>query len=313
MKHRRIAGLVFLLSISFLGCATQSGFSKNFPTRLTETQNDWRLRSGPDLTAVPPEIPKIEPSRPLTPYDVQAMLDRLVYFSPLRGYRVRLGTVNDPGLNASADPNGIIVTTGLLTTFQYTPDVLAAVMAHELGHILARHSPNQGRRGAWLETLSYVTPALSVLPYGGLYGPAAGTAMREGAKIRKFSYSRVQENEADALGVLIASQAGFSPYGLSDFLDKAGGGSGFGMPQTLSIPTSVGAIPESAAVALLSSSPLYRLHPPSSKRKQVVELMTARSCGNISGEDLKKKSAWLEKIYAAVTSQQPKAATTPAS
>ncbi|MBU9889363.1 MAG: M48 family metallopeptidase [Candidatus Omnitrophica bacterium] len=309
MTQRRAISLALAAWIAFGGCATQKGFSRDFESRLTSAQNDWGLRTAPDLRAMPPGIPKPDPSHPLSPHDLQSILDRLVFFSPLRGHRVPLGIVLDPELNASANPNGVIVTTGLIATFQYSPDALAAVMAHELGHLLAGHSPDRKRRGAWLEVLSYATPALSVLPYGGLYGPAAGTALRESAKIRRFSYSRVQENEADALGVLIATQAGFSPHGLGDFLDHAGGGSGFGIPQTISFPTSVGAIPQSAAVALLSSSPLYRLHPPSSKRKQVVRLMSARATGQITQEALKKECPWLEKIYTAFKDRQAKTVT----
>lgn len=306
MRCPILGGIALLTLGTLFGCATQSGFSKSFSTRLTETQNEWRLRNGGNYNAAVPKVSKINVPRPLNGYDLKTILDRLVYFSPLRGYPVQVGLVNDPKVNAFTDQNRIFITTGLLTTFQYSQDALAAVLAHELGHILAHHNPNQNKHGAWLETLSYATPALSVLPFGSLYGSAAGTAMREGAKVRKYSYSRLQENEADALGVLIATQAGYNPYGLSDFLDKTGGGSGFGMPQTVAIPTSIGAIPESAAVALLSASPLYRLHPPSSKRKQIVVWMDARSSGKISGEELKKKSAWLEKLYEAVKSQQPR-------
>jgi len=298
----------FLLVLLLPGCAAQSGFSRSFPKRLTEAQNEWHFRFGRSFNAqaaLPAQSPA-PPAAPLDAWHLQALLDRLVYVSPLRGYAVRVQVVNDPKLNAFTDGQTITITTGLMMVFQYREDVMASVMAHELGHILAHHLPDQKSRNIAMDYLSYLTPALSALPYGGYYSSAAGTAIREGAKVRRFSYDRLQETEADVIGVYLAAKAGYGGMGLSEFLDVAKS-SGFGPPQSISIPTSLGTIPASAATLLLSTSPLYRIHPPSAKRKRIVELMQARCQGKLAQAELRKQSAWMADLYAALEMRSPKA------
>lgn len=223
---------------------------------------------------------------------LQQILDRLVYVSPLRGYPVRAGIIADPKINAFTDGLTVFVNTGLLQAFQGNEDLVASVLAHELGHILGHHVPEENSRSSFLQTLSYLTPALGALPYGGLYGSAAGTALRQSSRIRDISYSRLQETEADILGVMISDRAGYNAYGLCDFFDVVST-SGFGRPLSIQVPLSVGAIPESAAVALLSASPLYRVHPPSKKRKEMVRLALQYRKGILPVQEVRRRSSWL--------------------
>lgn len=299
--------LVLIAFAALCGCASQSGFSKSFPRRLTESQNTIRFKFGGQVNPYPP-VPSngvYGPAAPMDPVRVQGILDRLVYASPLRGYPVRLGVINDPKINAFTDGLTVFVNTGLLQAFQTREDLVASVLAHELGHILGSHVPEEKSRSTALEYLSYLTPALGALPYGGIYGSLAGTAVRQGARVRQISYSRLQENEADVVGVFIAMDAGYNAMGLSDFLDVVKS-SGFGTPQSVSIPLSLGAIPESAAVALLSSSPLYRVHPPSEKRKKMIQLMVSRKKGILSPKAFQKQARWEAELYKTLELRKPR-------
>ncbi len=302
VSRRFFFWILFILPLQ--GCATQTGFSTSFPERLTESQNEWRFRHGKDFRLNLASVPQTGPVTSSHTVQLQTLLDQLVAVSPLEGYAVRVAVVNDPKLNAFTDGQSIFVTTGLLMTFQRDQNVIASVLAHELGHILGHHVPDEKSRIIALEYLSYLTPALSALPYGGFYGSAAGTAVRQGAKVRRFSYSRVQENEADAISVFLASKAGYHALGLSEFLEVVTS-SGFGSPNAISIPTSLSAIPESALVVLLSSSPLYRVHPPSKERQQVVGLMKQRVKGEIDDAGLRKKFRWLAALYTTLESRSP--------
>lgn len=280
------------------GCASQSRFSSSFPQRLTQTQSVWYQRNHGN-----PNLPTSVSDKP---ENLQQILDRLVYVSPLRGYPVQVFVVQDSHVNAHTDGIHIYIHSGLLAVFHDQTDLVASVLAHELGHILANHQAQGSKRNPALGYLTYLTPALGVLPYGGLYGSAAGAALREGIHMRQYSYDQLQENEADAIGVFLATDAGYNAVGLSQFLDYVGG-SGLSAPRSLSIPTSFAAIPQSAVVTLLSTSPLYQTHPRSKKRKKIVELILQRKKGIISQETLQKKSSWAADLYAALERSKPQA------
>ena len=232
-------------------------------------------------------------------------MERLLYVSPLRGHRIPVIVINDPTINAQTDGHSIYINTGFISTFGSNTDMVASIFAHELGHILAKHQPHGSRGSSMARYVGLATPAFSLLPYGGIYGGVTTTAVQEGMKMREFSYSRHQENEADIIGAWIAMRAGFNPIGLSDFLEHVGG-SGFGMPQSVSIPTSMAGIPQSAAVTLLSSSPLYKTHPPSEKRRKNIDLLMKRMRGEITQDELSKESKWLADIYYELEMRSPK-------
>ncbi len=300
MKKRALL-VIFCAACVFQGCATQADFSQSFPHRLMATQADWYAHN--PLSAAPPQAPS--PATPLTfEQSLQNILDRLVYASPLRGHTLAVLIANDNQVNAHTDGRTIFLNAGLLMTFRGNDELVASVLAHELGHILAGHQENH-HSASGLTYLSYLTPALGVLPYGGLYGSVAGTAMREGDKMREYSYSRLQENEADAIGAFLAIDAGYTAIGLSEFLDYVGK-TGFSAPRSVVIPTSLVGIPQSAAVALLSSSPLYSTHPPSKKRKHIVDLIIKYKNGLMTRAELRKEEPWLADICQAIEFSRPK-------
>jgi predicted Zn-dependent protease len=210
--------------------------------------------------------------------------------------------VNDSSLNASANGLTVKVNSGFLLMFGNDKDIVASVMAHELGHILANHQPkNYAFPRALFQAAS---PLLSFVPYGGY----AGTAINEGANMQVARYSRIQENEADAIGAILAADAGFDPHGLSRFLEMASrcACSGSGFPSGLSIPTSVSSIPTSVAVPLLRTSPLYRSHPNYAARQRIIDLVVQRKAGRITSEQLHSAEPWLAGIYDTLERKRPK-------
>jgi len=109
--------------------------------------------------------------------------------------------------NAFVLPSGKIgVTTGLLSLVR-TDDQLAAVLGHEVGHVVARHAAER-----------YSTTALSSVAISGVqsvagdYAQAAGAIGGLGAQLGVLlPFSRRHELEADRLGVDYMQRAGFEP------------------------------------------------------------------------------------------------------
>ncbi len=119
----------------------------------------------------------------------------------------------DETLNAFALPgNKIGVHTGLIKLVD-NQDQLAAVIGHEIGHVLAKHSNERLSQetavNGGLSVLSAVIPvagASSVLTQVGM--SALGVAAEYGVLL---PFSRTHESEADSIGVDMMAKAGFDP------------------------------------------------------------------------------------------------------
>lgn len=116
-------------------------------------------------------------------------------------------------LNAFAAPGGYIYVTTELAGMA-DDDELAAVMAHEVGHVAAHHSVNQLQRA-----LGY--SILRDLIFGDKTSEAAVAAADIAFNnVIMTGFSREAEYEADELGVKYAARARFDPYGLARFFEK---------------------------------------------------------------------------------------------
>ena len=125
---------------------------------------------------------------------------------------VRQVTVlNSPGVNAFALPGGYIyITRGLLALANDEAEV-AMVIAHEIGHVTARHPAKRLARLASAEMLDSVVGRM-------IAGTQAQKILEMGNEGYIAQYSRSQEFEADALGIKIAAQAGYDPEAALTFL-----------------------------------------------------------------------------------------------
>lgn len=124
-------------------------------------------------------------------------------------YKVTI--LNSPIINAFAlPPDKIYVTRGLLTLANDAAEV-AAVMAHEIGHITARHAmlrAEQEKRAA------VIMQAASVIQSREKGRQVAAVEQRTIA-----SFSRQQELDADQIGINAIANAGYDPYAAARFLD----------------------------------------------------------------------------------------------
>lgn len=121
--------------------------------------------------------------------------------------------VEDPAINAFAIPGGhVYVNTGLLANADNASE-LAGVMAHEISHVVARHSTEQLSRQYGLSILAGV--ALGQNP--GQLSQIAAQIVAGGAMAR---FSRDAEREADDLGIKFMAAAGFNPIGMATMFEE---------------------------------------------------------------------------------------------
>ncbi len=130
-----------------------------------------------------------------------------------RKLNYRFYVVNTGVINAFALPGGFIfVNRGLLLALN-KEDELAGVLAHELGHVNARHHARYLEK---MYGLSILYNIAAIFAYQTRYGDILLQFGKIGAQLLSLKWSRDQEREADILGVRFAYEAGYDPRGLLD-------------------------------------------------------------------------------------------------
>ncbi len=119
------------------------------------------------------------------------------------------------GINAFAAPGGqIVVLSGLLDNAE-SPEELAGVLAHEIGHVVERH-PMRG-------LLRQVGLTLVVAAVVGDVSTLATLAADFGKQIAVMSYSRDDEAAADDIAIDILNSSNIRGDGLVDFFERLQG------------------------------------------------------------------------------------------
>lgn len=130
---------------------------------------------------------------------------------PDQTYQITI--LNSPNVNAFALPGGFLyVTRGLLALANDSAE-LAAVIAHEMGHVTANHGVQRQQKEAEEQLASRVVS--DVLSESQI----ARAAVVRG-KLRLAQFSRNQELEADAVGIKTIGNAGYDPFSAARFLQS---------------------------------------------------------------------------------------------
>jgi predicted Zn-dependent protease len=121
--------------------------------------------------------------------------------------------VDDPSVNAFSIPGGhVYVNSGLIGTAGKA-DELAAVLAHEISHVVARHVIKQAEKQQEISVLGSIL--LGQNP--GALQTLVAQVFAGGAMAR---FSRADEKQADDMGLDLMTKAGFDPHGMLDFFQR---------------------------------------------------------------------------------------------
>jgi predicted Zn-dependent protease len=122
----------------------------------------------------------------------------------------RFGVLDTDTVNAFAAPGGYIFVTRGLMRLSGSEAELAGVLSHEIGHVLAKHHLKEIKNQALQGALANV--ATEALQSQG--GFNAAPFVKTGMDLFAKGLSKEDEFEADRYGVVIATRAGYEPYGL---------------------------------------------------------------------------------------------------
>jgi predicted Zn-dependent protease len=154
---------------------------------------------------------------------------------PLQGYQWYANLVESPQINAWCMPGGkIVVYTGIVP-FTQDDTGLAVVLGHEIAHAIANHGDERMSQallvqlgGVALAEALASKPAETQNAFLQLYGAGAQIGIL-------LPYDRAQESEADHLGLIFMSLAGYDPRAAIAFWQRmAAGQRGNQVPEYLS-------------------------------------------------------------------------------
>ncbi len=127
----------------------------------------------------------------------------------------RFGVIESDGINAFAAPGGyVVITRGLFELLQNEAQ-LAAVLAHEIAHVVRKHHLKALQKTMKRDFWARVT-------VGAVSDEEDREKLREminaGVQLYATGLDRDYEYDADLRGVVLAARAGYDPYALLDVL-----------------------------------------------------------------------------------------------
>ena len=138
---------------------------------------------------------------------------KIVRVCDRRDVDYKFKVIDKDEINAFACPGGFIyIYTGLLEVLDNEAQ-LAAVLAHEVSHVVARHSIKK------LQNI-YGYAILAEIALGDKTEGTAGDIVNVAAMLILQGYSRDNEFEADRYGILYMKNAGYNPKGMIQVFEK---------------------------------------------------------------------------------------------
>jgi predicted Zn-dependent protease len=123
--------------------------------------------------------------------------------------------IDSMDVNAFALPGGFLyVNSGVILAADEEAEV-AGVMAHEIGHVAARHGVEQASKGTLAQYLS-----IPLIFVGGPLGAVVQNVANLAVPLTFLKFSRGAEEEADRLGLQYLWASGYDPSAILSFFEK---------------------------------------------------------------------------------------------
>ena len=189
-----------------LGCSVNPVSGKQDFVMISENQE---IEMGREYNAQILKENPIYQDQELQDY-VQSIGESLASKSHRPNLIYRFTVLDSSDINAFALPGGYIFINRGLMSYLSSEEELAAVLAHEIGHVTARHSVRQYSQS---QLMSIISTAIEIQA-----GSTAGNIANLASGAILSGYGREMELEADELGAEYIYEDGYSPQGMYEVL-----------------------------------------------------------------------------------------------
>jgi len=143
--------------------------------------------------------------------------------SELANYEWEFNVVQNSDANAFCMPGGKIVVFDGILPIAGSDDALAVVMGHEIGHAIAKHSAEQMTdRVIEVGGLLLAYSIISGSDMSNTKKKLASIIAAAGVTLLDLMFSRMNETEADRLGLILTAMAGYDPGTAVGFWQRMG-------------------------------------------------------------------------------------------
>ncbi len=202
--------LLFVSIIGLFGCATEYNIAtKQEDIILYDTASEVKIGRQASMQ-IEKQYKTVKD--PVMLARLNSIGQRIVDVCDRKNLTYRFAILDQKEVNAVSLPGGFIYVNKGLIDFVKNDDELAAVLAHEVAHIVAKHSIKRMQAAMGLNILTILAAA------SGNADAAAGTDLAGFSMM--ISYSREDELLADRLAVRYTRKAGFNPAAIASFLER---------------------------------------------------------------------------------------------
>ncbi|MCH9024180.1 MAG: M48 family metalloprotease [candidate division Zixibacteria bacterium] len=204
--------LLIIVSLYFCSCATTGPGGKK-SLIIIPTSQEVAIGSG-----MAEEVSKTEVTLPDSVWQnyLNEVGQRIVRVSDRKDIEYHFTVIESDQINAFAAPGGFVYFyTGLLREMNSEAE-MAAVMAHEISHVVARHGIKR------VQSAMGVQLAYALVFGGDDAGAAVNAGIGLGMGLLFADYSRGAEREADQYGIHYMIKAGYDPAGAVDMFETLG-------------------------------------------------------------------------------------------
>ncbi len=201
----RLRSFAVILAVAVMaGCGSSGGVGG------VSLDQEWQL--GNQLAAQVQQQVRLV-NDPVALSYLRSVGERIHAVTPLADRPFNFYIVDDPDVNAFSLPGGhVYINRGLIDKADKANE-LAAVMAHEISHVVARHAIKQAQQAQEINIIGSIL--LGNNP--GALQQLAAQVLAGGTMAR---FSRKDEKQADDMGLDFMYKAGYDAHGMLDFFEK---------------------------------------------------------------------------------------------